>query len=77
MALYRTTFPIDARPEVVWGVLADFERYPEWNPSLPSIAGDLRVGTVSSSSSSRRRTARCASRTWSTFADSCSRCFVR
>lgn len=46
MAAYRTTFPINAPSEVVWGVLVDFERYPEWNPSLPSIAGDLRVGST-------------------------------
>ncbi len=46
MAVYRTTFPIDASSEVVWGVLVDFERYSEWNPSLPSIAGDLRVGST-------------------------------
>ena len=46
MAVYRTTFPIEATSEVVWGVLVDFERYPEWNPSLPSIAGDLEVGST-------------------------------
>ncbi len=46
MAVYRTTFPIAASSEVVWGVLVDFERYPEWNPSLPSIAGDVRVGSA-------------------------------
>jgi hypothetical protein len=46
MAVYRTTFRIDASSEVVWAVLADFERYSEWNPSLPSIAGDLRVGST-------------------------------
>jgi hypothetical protein len=46
MAVYRTTFRIDASSEVVWAVLADFERYCEWNPSLPSIAGDLRVGST-------------------------------
>jgi hypothetical protein len=48
MAVYRTTFPIAASAERVWEVLADFERYPEWNPSLPSISGELRAGgTVS------------------------------
>ena len=26
--------------------MADFERYAEWNPSLPSIVGDLRVGST-------------------------------
>jgi hypothetical protein len=46
MAVYRTTFPIAASSEVVWSVLVDFERYGEWNPSLPSIAGDLRVGST-------------------------------
>lgn len=46
MAVYRTTFRIHAPSEVVWAVLADFERYPEWNPSLPSIEGDLRVGST-------------------------------
>ncbi len=48
MAVYCTTFRIEASNEVVWAVLSDFERYGEWNPSLPSIVGDLRVGrTVS------------------------------
>lgn len=46
MAVYRTTFPIEASSELVWGMLVDFERYPEWNPSLPSITGDLRVGST-------------------------------
>jgi hypothetical protein len=46
MAVYRTTFRIDASSEVVWGVLADFERYSEWNPSVPSIVGDLQVGST-------------------------------
>jgi len=46
MAVYRTTFPIVASPEAVWEVLTDFERYPEWNPSLPSISGELRSGST-------------------------------
>ena len=44
MAVYRTTLPIAAPAETVWEVLTDFPRYPEWNPSLPSIAGELRSG---------------------------------
>ena len=44
MAVYRTTFPVAAPASVVWRVLTDFERYGEWNPSLPSISGDLRPG---------------------------------
>jgi hypothetical protein len=44
--------PIDLRSEVeinapaarVLGVLTDFERYHEWNPFIPTIAGRARVG---------------------------------
>ena len=44
MAVYRTTFPVAAPASLVWGVLTDFERYGEWNPSLPSIRGEVRPG---------------------------------
>ena len=44
MAVYRSTFPIAATARTVWAVLTDFERYGEWNPSLPSIRGELRPG---------------------------------
>ena len=48
MAVYRTTFPIQAGADDVWAVLVDFDSYGEWNPSLPSISGVLRTGeTVS------------------------------
>ncbi|ELY93804.1 polyketide cyclase/dehydrase [Natrialba hulunbeirensis JCM 10989] len=30
---------IDAPPDVVWDVLLEFERYPEWNPFVQSIEG--------------------------------------
>lgn len=46
MAVYRTTFPIAAAPGTVWDVLTDFARYPEWNPSLPSISGELGSGAT-------------------------------
>jgi hypothetical protein len=46
MAVYRTTFPIRASAEEVWAILTDFARYPDWNPSLPSISGELRPGAV-------------------------------
>jgi uncharacterized protein YndB with AHSA1/START domain len=45
MAVYRTTLPIAASAGTVWEILTDFERYPEWNPSLPSIDGELRAGS--------------------------------
>ena len=46
MGVYRTTFPIAASAETVWEILTDFQRYPEWNPSLPSIRGELRPGST-------------------------------
>lgn len=46
MAVWRTTFSIGAPADVVWGVLVDFDRYSEWNPSVPSISGDVEVGST-------------------------------
>ena len=46
MAVYRTTFAVDAPAEKVWEVLTDFDRWAEWNPSIPSIEGEPRVGST-------------------------------
>jgi len=46
VTVYRTTFPIGASAATVWKVLTDFERYSQWNPSLPSIRGELRPGAT-------------------------------
>jgi hypothetical protein len=46
VAVYRTTLAVDAPAEKVWEVLTDFDRYPEWNPSLPSIKGEPRLGST-------------------------------
>ncbi len=46
MATYRTTFPFAASPDRVWEVISDFDSWPESNPSVPSIKGDLKVGNV-------------------------------
>lgn len=46
VAIYRTTFAVDASAEKVWEALIDFDRYAEWNPSVPSIEGDPRVGST-------------------------------
>jgi hypothetical protein len=35
---------IDASPERVWDILADFDAYPTWNPFITRIAGSPRVG---------------------------------
>jgi hypothetical protein len=46
MATHRTEFDIDASDQQVWAVLTDFEHYADWNPSVPSISGDLRPGST-------------------------------
>jgi uncharacterized protein YndB with AHSA1/START domain len=39
------TVEIDAPPAVVWAVLVDYERYPEWNPYTVRVETTLDVGT--------------------------------
>ena len=46
MAVYRTTFAVEAPVERVWEVLTDFDRWAEWNPSVPSIEGEPRVDST-------------------------------
>jgi hypothetical protein len=41
-----TQVTIDAPSERVWAILTDTARYPEWNPFLTSVSGDLRVGNT-------------------------------
>jgi len=45
MKSIRTEIIIDASPEKVWQVLTDFENYPNWNPFIISIKGELKEGT--------------------------------
>jgi hypothetical protein len=46
MAVVQTTFPVAASAETVWGILVDFDRWSEWNPSVPSIRGEARLGST-------------------------------
>jgi len=36
---------IDGPPSVVWAVLTDLAAYPDWNPFITRLTGDLRVGS--------------------------------
>jgi hypothetical protein len=40
----RHEIEIDASPDAVWAVLADTGAYPEWNPFVRRLTGDLREG---------------------------------
>lgn len=39
-----TEITINAAPEKVWSVLTDFENFPNWNPFIKSLTGDVAVG---------------------------------
>lgn len=40
----QTEIEINAASERVWSILTDFARYPEWNPFIRSIQGDVVQG---------------------------------
>ena len=42
----RTEIEVAASAERVWDILADFTRYPEWNPLVPEATGELRPGAT-------------------------------
>src|ERR687898_1899635 len=46
MAVYRTTFAVHSPPERLWEILTDFDRWAQWNPSVPSITGEPSVAST-------------------------------
>jgi hypothetical protein len=42
----REAIEIRATPTRVWEILTDFPAYPEWNPFITSIAGELTSGST-------------------------------
>ena len=39
-----TDITIDAPADAVWAVLTDFEKYPEWNPFIVKVSGEIKKG---------------------------------
>ena len=44
MKTIETITEIDAPAEVVWQIITDFERYPEWNPFITELHGPVHEG---------------------------------
>jgi len=40
----KTEILISASPKKVWAILSDFNNYPNWNPFITSLTGDVKVG---------------------------------
>ncbi|NOU47783.1 MAG: SRPBCC domain-containing protein [Bacteroidales bacterium] len=42
----ETEILILAKPEKVWAIPTDFDKYPDWNPFIKSIQGNVRIGNT-------------------------------
>ena len=42
--LISSEIRINASPQKIWAVLTDFQKYPEWNPFIKTISGEVSVG---------------------------------
>lgn len=40
----KTEIIINAKPSVVWEVFTDFQSYPQWNPFVKSLTGEVKEG---------------------------------
>ena len=45
MEEFRTEIEINAKPERVWEILVEFDRYPIWNPFIRQIRGRAETGS--------------------------------
>ena len=46
MKQISTEIEINAPIETVWTILTDFDKYPEWNPFIKSVEGEVKEGLV-------------------------------
>lgn len=44
MKSVHTTIDIAASKETIWNILMDTEKYPEWNPLVVALSGELKEG---------------------------------
>lgn len=44
MKVLETEIQIAVSPEVVWSILTDFEKYPDWNPFIKKVTGKVSEG---------------------------------
>jgi hypothetical protein len=44
MKKIETEIVIHSTPQKVWAVLTDFENYPNWNPFVKSLTGEVKEG---------------------------------
>jgi hypothetical protein len=40
----KTAVLINATPQTVWRIFSNFENYPQWNPFIKLITGDVKTG---------------------------------
>jgi len=45
MKEYHTSILINAHLEVVWKELTNFKNYPDWNPIVGKLEGEMKVGS--------------------------------
>ena len=41
----KTQIEINASPEKIWKILTDFNNYPNWNPFIKQLTGEVKVGS--------------------------------